>query len=61
VIKGRHSRRFYEHADRLLHDEVALTRLLSDSSSQSVLPVELQQRIKAARAGLISSYSEVEA
>ncbi len=61
MIKGRHSRRFYEHADRLLHDEVALARLLNNSSPGSVSAAELQQRIKAARAGLISSYSEVEA
>jgi anaerobic magnesium-protoporphyrin IX monomethyl ester cyclase len=61
MIKGRHSRRFYEHADRLLHDEVALARLLNNSSPPAVLAAELQQRIKSARAGLISSYSEMEA
>ena len=61
MIKGRHSRRFYEHADHLLRDEVALARLRNNSSPQSVPAAELQQRIQAARAGLISSYSEVEA
>jgi anaerobic magnesium-protoporphyrin IX monomethyl ester cyclase len=61
MIKGRHSRLFYEHADHLLRDEVALSRLRNNSSPQSAPAAELQQRIQAARAGLISSYSEVEA
>ncbi len=61
MIKGRHSRRFYEHADHLLRDEVALARLLNNSLPRSVPAAELHQRIQAARAGLISSYSEVEA
>jgi anaerobic magnesium-protoporphyrin IX monomethyl ester cyclase len=61
MIKGRHSRRFYEHADHLLRDEVALARLSNNSSPQSAPAAELQQRIQVAREGLISSYSEVEA
>src|SRR6202050_2064071 len=32
-IKGRHSRRFYDHADRLLRDEVALTQLTRQNAT----------------------------
>src|SRR5450755_1215091 len=61
MIKGRHSRQFYEHADRLLRDEVALARLRNSPSPESRESAELQHRIQTARANLISSYSEVEA
>jgi radical SAM superfamily enzyme YgiQ (UPF0313 family) len=60
MIKGRHSRRFYEHADRLLRDEVALARLRNNTSPELIGSVELQRRVQADRAALISSYSEVE-
>jgi radical SAM superfamily enzyme YgiQ (UPF0313 family) len=57
-IRGRHSRNFYAYADKLLRDEVELSRLTDDSSVQAN---ELRTSIQAARAGLHSSYSEVEA
>jgi anaerobic magnesium-protoporphyrin IX monomethyl ester cyclase len=58
VIRGRHSRRFYEYADQLLRDEVALHR-----ASKFGQPMEssLSERIHHARAGLLSTYQEVEA
>ncbi len=60
LIKGRHSRKFYEFADRLLRDEVALARL-QDAQPDSQAVTELQFRIRTARAGMTSSYREVEA
>jgi anaerobic magnesium-protoporphyrin IX monomethyl ester cyclase len=61
IVKGRRSGRFYEHADRLLRDEVALARLRNSSAQDLAETAQLQSRIQSARADLISSYSEVEA
>jgi radical SAM superfamily enzyme YgiQ (UPF0313 family) len=55
-IKGRHSRKFYETADRLLRDEVALSRLPQHDAG-----AELRARIEAHRSGLAATYAEVEA
>jgi anaerobic magnesium-protoporphyrin IX monomethyl ester cyclase len=60
-IKGRHSRKFYDYADRLLRDEVALSRLGTTSSQNDAIVVDLQSRIRAHREGMASSYTEVEA
>lgn len=61
MVKGRHSRKFYEHADRLLRDEIALSRLRDKTYSDSQAATDLQLRIHAARAAMISSCAEVEA
>jgi radical SAM superfamily enzyme YgiQ (UPF0313 family) len=61
LIKGRHSRKFYEFADRLLRDEVALSRLQHEPQTDSRSVAELQFRIQTARAGMTLSYPEVEA
>ncbi len=61
MIKGRHSRRFYEHADRLLRDEVALARLRDKAQDDSRAAFDLQSRIQASRAAMQSSFAEVEA
>jgi radical SAM superfamily enzyme YgiQ (UPF0313 family) len=61
LIKGRHSRRFYEHADHLLRDEVALARLCDRAQGDTQAVSDLQSRIQAARAALRSSFAEVEA
>jgi anaerobic magnesium-protoporphyrin IX monomethyl ester cyclase len=61
MIKGRHSRKFYENADRLLRDEVALSRLGRQSSCNSAEVAELRLRVESARAGMTSTWSEVEA
>jgi anaerobic magnesium-protoporphyrin IX monomethyl ester cyclase len=59
-IKGRHSRKFYEYADCLLRDEVALSRLGTRNGTTG--PVDdLRARIRAHRDGMAASYSEVEA
>lgn len=61
-IKGRHSRQFYAYADKLLRDEVALARLAEGPPADSAaLSAELRLRIQAARTGLLSSRTEVEA
>ena len=60
-IKGRHSRRFYEHADRLLRDEVALSRLAPRDVKQDPVVTDLQSRIRAHRDAMVASYAEVEA
>jgi radical SAM superfamily enzyme YgiQ (UPF0313 family) len=59
-VVGRHSKRFYEFADRLLHDEVELARLerLGHVNGSGT---ELRSRIAASRAGLQASFAEVEA
>jgi len=60
-IKGRHSRRFYQYADRLLKDEVALAKVTDRNPHPSARVAELKLQIEAARTGLLTSYSEVEA
>jgi radical SAM superfamily enzyme YgiQ (UPF0313 family) len=60
-IKGRHSRRFYEYAERLLRDEVALSQLSNRAGTDSVAVADLQSRIRTSREGMNSSYVEVEA
>jgi radical SAM superfamily enzyme YgiQ (UPF0313 family) len=61
MIKGRHSRDFYENADRLLRDEVTLSRLKKQSLCDSAEIAELRSRVESARAGMTSSWLEVEA
>ncbi len=61
-IKGRHSQHFYAYADKLLRDEVELARLANSSSSEaSAHAAQLQASIQNSRAGLLSTYAEVEA
>jgi anaerobic magnesium-protoporphyrin IX monomethyl ester cyclase len=60
-VKGRHTRNFYTYADKLLRDEVARAKLLAatDDSDRSAVAV-LEQSIHESRAGLLSTYHEVE-
>jgi anaerobic magnesium-protoporphyrin IX monomethyl ester cyclase len=60
-IKGRHSRRFYDHADRLLRDEAALSRLATTNAGDATAEADLQSRIRANRQAMALSYEEVEA
>ena len=61
-IKGRHSRNYYAHADKLLREEVQLARLRESSSPEAVaLQAELQANIQASRVGFLASQAEVEA
>jgi anaerobic magnesium-protoporphyrin IX monomethyl ester cyclase len=60
-IKGRHTRRFYAYADKLLRDEVARAKLMqNDNTNEDVELPLLEERIHEARTGLLSTYSEVE-
>jgi radical SAM superfamily enzyme YgiQ (UPF0313 family) len=60
-IQGRHSRRFYGFADKLLRSEVALSRLKSGSASTTHSSQQLGAEIATARAGLWAAAAEVEA
>jgi radical SAM superfamily enzyme YgiQ (UPF0313 family) len=60
-IRGRHSRRFYDYADRVLRDEVKRSLLAGQSATDPALVADLENRIRAGRQGMIDSYAEVEA
>jgi anaerobic magnesium-protoporphyrin IX monomethyl ester cyclase len=60
-IRGRHSRRFYDYADRVLRDEVKRSLLASQSATDPALVADLENRIRAGRQGMVDSYAEVEA
>lgn len=61
-IKGRHSRSYYAHADKLLRDEVQLTRLHDlPLEEKAALRASLLASIQASRSSLLGSHAEVEA
>jgi anaerobic magnesium-protoporphyrin IX monomethyl ester cyclase len=60
-IKGRHSQQYYSHADKLLRDEVQLSRLIETPSVDAASIEELRKRISSSRSGLIATEHEVEA
>jgi anaerobic magnesium-protoporphyrin IX monomethyl ester cyclase len=60
-IRGRHSRRFYCFADRLLHSEVELERMRARPDVDLPAILKLQSDVANARAGLQASISEKEA
>jgi radical SAM superfamily enzyme YgiQ (UPF0313 family) len=60
-IKGSHSRQFYDYADSLLRDEVALSRLSTRNLADTATLLELKSRIQRSREGLTTTYAEVEA
>jgi anaerobic magnesium-protoporphyrin IX monomethyl ester cyclase len=60
-IKGRHSQKFYNYADKLLKDEVQLARLDGTPAAESDIATGLRRDIQLARAGLYSTRMEVEA
>jgi radical SAM superfamily enzyme YgiQ (UPF0313 family) len=60
-IKGRHSRKFYAQADKLLRSEVERARILrGESASDSSILTSIEQNVLDARAGMQASYAEVE-
>jgi radical SAM superfamily enzyme YgiQ (UPF0313 family) len=59
-IRGRHSRNFYAHADKLLREEVALARALDSSPASEDNLSLLRQSIESERHALLSTYAEVE-
>jgi radical SAM superfamily enzyme YgiQ (UPF0313 family) len=60
-IAGRHSRAYYAHADKLLRDEVQLAKLSENGVNDPALLEGLRGNIRASRAGLLATQSEVEA
>jgi radical SAM superfamily enzyme YgiQ (UPF0313 family) len=60
-VRGRHSRRFYSFADRLLRSEVELERMHAKPDADLPAIHRLQSEAADARAGLHASISEQEA
>jgi anaerobic magnesium-protoporphyrin IX monomethyl ester cyclase len=60
-VRGRHSRRFYSFADRLLRSEVELERVQAKSDIDLPTIHKLQSEAAQAREGLYASISEIEA
>jgi hypothetical protein len=58
VIKGRHSRSYYKHADRWLRNEVAAFRLEHENPAEAA---RLRGEALQAREGLLATAHEVEA
>ena len=60
-IKGRHTKKFYNYADKLLRDEVARAKLMQHELTEDPTEVTvLDEHIHEWRAGLLSTYHEVE-
>jgi anaerobic magnesium-protoporphyrin IX monomethyl ester cyclase len=59
-VRGRHSRRYYSFADQLLRSEVELERLRRKQQAEVSALTALEDKIIAARAGLDSTFTEVE-
>jgi len=60
-IRGRHSRRFYGFADRLLRSEVEIERMQAKPDVDLLAIHKLQSEVALAREGLHASISETEA
>lgn len=60
-IRGRHSRRYYSFADKLLRSEVALARMSGASTPDEQEISRLAEEIRNARTGLMNAATEVEA
>jgi len=60
-IRGRHSRRFYGFADKLLRSEVELAKLRGSASADSYKAESLRLEISQFRANLLGAAMEVEA
>lgn len=59
-IRGRHSRNFYSHADRLLREEVALARAIDQAGSPAPNITVIQESIRDIRTAMMAAYHEVE-
>ncbi|MFB3920160.1 MAG: radical SAM protein [Terriglobia bacterium] len=59
-VRGRHSREFYRHADQLLRNEYALSKLAHGNSRDAALRSELAIKIAQAREGMSATMAEVE-
>jgi len=60
-IRGRHSRRYYSFADKLLRSEVALARMRGVNAPDEQEVSRLAEEIRNARTGLMDAAAEVEA
>jgi len=60
-VRGRHSQQYYAHADRLLRDEVELSRQTALQLPDHEAIKRLQASIESSRAGLLTCGAEVEA
>ncbi|MGO4515140.1 radical SAM protein [Terriglobus sp. 2YAB30_2] len=60
-IRGRHSRRYYSFADKLLRSEVALARMRDFKAPDEQEASRLAEEIRNARIGLMDAAAEVEA
>jgi radical SAM superfamily enzyme YgiQ (UPF0313 family) len=60
-IKGRHSRQFYAHADKLLRNQVELARLEDNPGADAQVLADLRNEIQKHRVNLLSTHAEVEA
>jgi len=60
-IKGRHSRQFYAHADKLLRTEVQLAHLVDNPASDPKVLADLRNEIQMHRVNLLSTHAEAEA
>ncbi|QEE29003.1 B12-binding domain-containing radical SAM protein [Terriglobus albidus] len=60
-IRGRHSRRYYSFADKLLRSEVALARMRGVNVPDEQEVSRLAEEIRNARTGLMDAAAEVEA
>jgi radical SAM superfamily enzyme YgiQ (UPF0313 family) len=60
-VKGRHTREFYAHVDKLLRTEVERSRMLQNGNGrdESAL-VSIEQTIQMERSGMQATYAEVE-
>ncbi|HTA81134.1 MAG TPA: radical SAM protein [Terracidiphilus sp.] len=60
-LRGRHSRQFYAHVDKLLRNEVEYARMIGNESAPDGLSLAaLQQGISEARDGMQATFAEVE-
>lgn len=60
-LNGRRSKNFYEHADRLLRDEVELSRMKRLAQSDSSMEAVLSARIRSSREALVAQVQEAHA
>lgn len=60
MIRGRHSRQFYAHVDKLLRSEVEHARIEHATAPDPSALAAVEQSIRDARSGMEATYAEVE-
>jgi anaerobic magnesium-protoporphyrin IX monomethyl ester cyclase len=63
LVRGRHSRRFYQHVNETLRSEVELQRLMNGGGQEldAARRAELERKVARARTGMRQTSAEVEA